>query len=229
MIPLIAYSVIAQKETKMPNQLKIKVCGMRDQQNVLDVAQTGIDFMGFIFYKKSKRYVGKHFDPEIPKSIQDPIKTVGVFVNEDSDSLLSIMQHYKFDFAQLHGDESVEYCKQLQTEGIKIIKAFGINQEFDFEQLQAYESHVDFFLFDTQSVNYGGTGQKFNWETLNQYNLSKPFLLSGGIGADDAGSVLEFEHPRLFGIDLNSKFERAPADKDVEMLGNFNQAVQRNC
>ena len=216
-----------RKVSNMPKRLKIKVCGMRDQQNVMDVMQTGIDFMGFIFYGKSKRYVGETFDSMIPQWAKSSVKTVGVFVNEKAEDVLHTVRRYNLDYVQLHGDESVEYCNYLQAEGVRIIKAFGVDDSFDFGTLNAYESVVDYFLFDTKSMNYGGTGRKFNWEMLNKYQLSKPFFLSGGIGPLDAETILEYEHPRLAGIDLNSKFELAPAKKDANLLDAFNTIVRK--
>ena len=219
-----------QKDPKMPQRLKIKVCGMRDFQNIMDVAQTGIDFMGFIFYPKSKRYVGPDFDSMIPHWVSKPIKTVGVFVDEDAKQLVHTARRYKLAYVQLHGNESPEYCQYAKSEGLRIIKAFGIDENFDFASLEAYLPYVDYFLFDTASAQHGGTGKKFNWAVLDKYALNKPFLLSGGIGPLDAQAILDYEHPMLKGIDINSRFETAPAQKDVQMLEAFNRVLRnKNC
>jgi Phosphoribosylanthranilate isomerase len=195
----------------------IKICGMRDSANIQQVAALQPDWMGFIFYPKSKRYVGKEFvHPCVPG-----VKTVAVFVDEEPGSVRDIVNDNRFDFAQLHGDESPAYCKTIKDYGIHVIKAFGIYEGFNWQKLKPYQEVCDYFLFDTSTANYGGSGRKFDWQILENYRLSKPFLLSGGIGPDDAAEIQTIKHPVLAGIDLNSKFETAPALKDIEKLRIF--------
>lgn len=211
-------------------RIHIKVCGMRDPQNVHDVAQTGVDMMGFIFYRESKRYVGPEFDSMIPRWAGNGLKTVGVFVNEAPEQVIALQQRYHLDMVQLHGNESPEYCQRLKEAGLRIIKAFGVDSQFDFRTLAAWEPYVELFLFDTESKNYGGTGRKFDWGLLSAYTLERPFMLSGGIAPTDAEAILAFEHPRFVGIDLNSRFELHPGYKDTALLSAFNRVVGRkNC
>lgn len=209
----------------MLNKVKIKVCGMRHPQNVEQVNQLGIDFMGFIFYPKSARFVETDFDPAIPKSLDTNTKSVGVFVNAEIDYVLACCKRYGFEFVQLHGSESVAYCQQMRAAGLQVIKAFGVDESFNFEQLEAYEEHVDYFLFDTKTKAHGGSGVKFSWELLSAYKLSRPFFLSGGIGPTDGEALQQFEHEKLFALDLNSKFEAAPAQKNTALLQSFLHAV----
>lgn len=199
----------------------IKVCGMREETNVREVEQLGADWMGFIFYPKSPRYVGETL-PYIPGKV----KRVGVFVNEDTDRLLALAEKNRLEILQLHGDESPDDCKALQAKGFIVIKAFGITTEkpFPSELTECYEGCCDYFLFDTRTALYGGSGKKFGWELLADYRGGTPFLLSGGISPGDVEAVKAFSHPKCIGIDLNSGFEISPAVKDVQLLQTFIEA-----
>ena len=204
--------------------MMIKVCGMREADNIRDVETLGIDMMGFIFWPKSSRYVSQRPD-YLPKHV----KRVGVFVNEDPEQVKRLADDYDLDYIQLHGHESPEYIFQLG--GLHIIKAFNISTADDLLQTQPYEGVVDYFLFDAKGKSVGGNGEKFNWNVLYAYNGSTPFLLSGGIGPDDATHVKAFHHPKCIGIDLNSCFELSPGLKDVaklkEFMYNLNTEIQR--
>lgn len=191
-----------------------KVCGMREAENIREVEALGIQLMGFIFWPKSSRYVS-----ECPSYLPSKCKRVGVFVNEDIEEVRHKAQEYALDFIQLHGSESPEYASQLHE--WKVIKAFNIATADDFSQTQAYEEMVDFFLFDTKGKMVGGNGEKFDWSVLSAYKGKTPFLLSGGIGPDDAERVKAFHHPMCVGIDLNSRFEQSPGLKDVTILKEF--------
>ncbi len=191
---------------------------MREEANVREVEQLGADWMGFIFYPKSPRYVGEML-PYIPESV----KRVGVFVNEDTDRLLALAEKNRLEILQLHGEESPDDCKALQKKGFIVIKAFGIATEkpFPSELAGRYEGYCDYFLFDTRTALYGGSGTKFGWEMLSDYRGGTPFLLSGGISPEDAAAVKAFLHPQCIGIDLNSGFEISPALKNVQSLQMF--------
>ncbi len=197
----------------------IKVCGMRDAENICQVEALGIDMMGFIFYPKSSRYVSKH-----PEYLPTKCKRVGVFVDEDIEQVKHIAEEFALDLIQLHGSESPEYAQRLRD--WKVIKAFNIATKEDLEATKPYEGLVDYFLFDTKGKSAGGNGEKFNWNVLSNYKGNTPFLLSGGIGPDDAGRIKVFQHPKCIGIDLNSRFETAPALKDINKLKSFIQALQ---
>jgi len=202
--------------------MKVKVCGMRNVNNIKDISQLPIDIIGLIFYHKSARFVGNDFSLEIVNAIPHNIGKAGVFVNESIEYVLQKSTQYNLQFLQIHGNESPQYCKDLQNQTeSKIIKAFQIDSTFDFSTLQAYQSVCDYFLFDTKSDNYGGTGLKFNWEILANYTFDKPFFLSGGIQFDDVEVIKQLQHPQLFCLDINSKFELAPALKNVELISNF--------
>ena len=191
---------------------------MREAENIREVEALGIDLMGFIFWPKSKRYVS-----EKPEYLPQKCKRVGVFVDEDIEQVKRIAENYALDFIQLHGSESPEYISHLLplTSHLSITKAFNIATAEDLEATKPYEGLVDYFLFDTKATLPGGSGQQFDWNVLEAYDGETPFLLSGGIGPNDAERVKSYYHPKCAGIDLNSRFELAPGLKDVKKLKEF--------
>ena len=197
---------------------------MREADNIRAVEALGIDMMGFIFWPKSSRYVSQR-----PDSLPKRVKRVGVFVDEDPEQVKRLADDYALDYIQLHGQESPSYIFQLR--GLHVIKAFNISIAEDLLQTQSYEGLVDCFLFDAKGKSVGGNGEKFNWDVLDAYQGNTPFLLSGGIGPDDAARVNAFYHPKCIGIDLNSRFELSPGLKDVaklkEFMCNLNTEIQR--
>jgi len=192
----------------------IKVCGMRDAENIREVEALGIDLMGFIFWPKSSRYVS-----ERPSYLPKKCKRVGVFVNEDIEQVKHIAADYALDYIQLHGSESPGYVQQLHD--WQVIKAISVSSRDDIATFKDYEGLVDYFLFDTKCTCMGGSGQQFDWSVLDSYDGNTPFLLSGGIGPDDAERVKAFHQGKCIGIDLNSKFELSPALKDINKLQEF--------
>ena len=200
----------------------VKVCGMRDADNIREVEALGIDYMGFIFWPKSSRYVS-----EMPTYLPTKCKRVGVFVDASIGDVMTIAEQYQLDLIQLHGQESSSYITQLRphlsllNSKISIIKALNIATTADLANAKQYEGIVDYLLFDTKGKSVGGNGEKFDWSVLSAYTGNTPFLLSGGIGPDDAERVKAFNHPKCIGIDLNSKFELSPALKDVNKLQEF--------
>ena len=187
---------------------------MREAENIREVEALGIDLMGFIFWEKSSRYISKR-----PAYLPTKCKRVGVFVDEDIESVKRIADDYALDYIQLHGHESSDYCAQLQ--GLHLIKAISVSSRNDIATYKTYEGLVEYFLFDTKCPSVGGSGQQFDWRVLSAYDGSTPFLLSGGIGPDDAERIKSFHHPQCIGIDLNSRFELAPGLKDVIKLQAF--------
>jgi len=193
---------------------------MKSQKNIQAVAALKPDFMGFIFYPKSPRFA-EPLDVAALNALPSTIKKIGVFVNENLENILTIAYKYKLDGVQLHGTELVEMCNELKKVGYIVIKAFPIAEAYNFKVTKAYEGVCDYFLFDTKTDAYGGSGLKFNWNMLDEYVGETPFLLSGGIAADDAEDIRKIEHPKFAGIDLNSKFEISPGLKNVELLRTF--------
>ena len=229
--------------------MKLKVCGMKYVENIQQVAVLQPDYLGFIFYEKSKRNF-EGIIPELPKSI----KKTGVFVNEMLEIVISMVEEYRIEAIQLHGDESVDYIIKLQNQllerralfveenkqikkkknqhyisenKVEIIKVFGIKDEFNFDVLKPYLEVVDFFLFDTKGKERGGNGTKFDWKVLKKYPFKKPFFLSGGIGLSDVKEVQEIINSELplHGLDVNSKFESAPGKKNIEELKKFKKEL----
>ena len=192
----------------------IKVCGMKYPDNISDLSMLPIDFIGMIFYEKSPRYVSDLQPEEINTRGKE---LVGVFVNASETEIMQMTNKYNLDLIQLHGSESPEFCKKL-NETMPVIKAFSIADASDFEQTKEYEGLWGYFLFDTKTPQYGGSGQKFDWQILKEYKGSMPFLLSGGISIDDVEAIKQIKHPRFEGIDLNSRFEIEPGLKDINKL-----------
>lgn len=198
----------------------IKICGMKVPENIKQVAALRPDLMGFIFYPKSPRYA-EPLDAETMTALPESIRKIGVFVNEDLERILTLTYKYKLDGVQLHGTENAAICRELKEAGLLVLKAFPIADAYNFKVTGAYEGVCDYFLFDTKTATYGGSGQKFDWGILNEYKGETAFLLSGGIGADDADAILKINHPKMAGIDLNSKFEISAGLKNVELLKSF--------
>ena len=232
--------------------MKLKVCGMKYVENIQQVADLQPDYLGFIFYEKSKR----NFEGIIPE-FSNSIKKTGVFVNEYIEIVISLVEEYRLDAIQLHGDESVEYISDLKNQlierralfieenkqikkkknqhyisknDVEIIKVFGIKDEFNFDVLKPYLEVVDFFLFDTKGKERGGNGTKFDWSVLEKYPFEKPFFLSGGIGLEDVEEVKKIMKSNLpiYALDVNSQFESKPGVKKIEELKEFKKNVITN-
>lgn len=239
----------------------IKVCGMREPENIRAVAQLGVDLIGLIFWPKSPRYVrnipiragivpdkpslsmssvGEAKSNDVPldgKTEKQETKKpaiVGVFVNEMPQTVITHAYNYHLDYLQLHGKESATYIDNLRRTlvpdilpNVKIIKAISIREASDVEQWREYQGHADIILFDTKCKSMGGSGEHFDWSVLESYDGDIPFLLSGGIGPDDAEALLLFRHPQCIGYDLNSRFETSPGVKDVERISQFLSAIRQ--
>ncbi|MEX0996443.1 MAG: phosphoribosylanthranilate isomerase [Flavobacteriaceae bacterium] len=198
--------------------MKIKICGLKEANNIQQVSQANPDYMGFIFYPKSSRFVGDDFSKTALIEIPDNIIKTAVFVNESVENILKIVQKYDFEAVQLHGHESPEICRQLKEKNLIVIKAFAIDTTFDFEKLHPYEKQCDSFLFDTKTNHFGGSGKTFNWKLLEKYNLKTPFFLSGGLGLENLEAVLKLKHDKLYGLDFNSRLEDRPGLKNIELI-----------
>ncbi len=196
----------------------IKVCGARDEENIRQLEQLDIDWIGFIFYPGSPRYVGKGIG-----YIPSKLKKVGVFVDQNPQYIRDRAKQYRLDAIQLHGSEPPWYCITLREEGFQIIKSFSIDSggSIPKAQLHAYEGKCDYFLFDTKTKLHGGSGEKFVWDKLGDYQGDTPFLLSGGISPMDGEEIRSIKHSKLAGIDINSRFEIEPAMKDIELIKTF--------
>jgi phosphoribosylanthranilate isomerase len=202
----------------------IKVCGMCHSENIRQVAALDVDWIGFIFWTKSKRqFTGENEDWVIGNR-----KKVGVFVNSFAEEMMQTAITYGLDYLQLHGEESPELCHTLQKRGYSLIKAFPIATENDLKQTREYEGRVDYFLFDSKCESYGGSGRRFDWSVLKTYRGETPFLLSGGINPQSLEAIRRFHHPGFAGIDLNSGFEIEPGVKDIGKLTPFIRSLRAN-
>lgn len=198
----------------------IKVCGMKYPENIESVAALEPDFLGFIFYPKSPRYA-EELDLNTMNHLPEKCKKIGVFVNEDLTFIKKKVEKYNLQGVQLHGKETPELCRILKEQGLIVLKAFSIAATDDFDATAEYEGTADYFLFDTKTPAYGGSGTKFDWHILGAYVGKTPFLLSGGISANDSNDVLLIEHPMFAGVDLNSRFEIEPGLKNITLLKQF--------
>lgn len=197
--------------------MQLKVCGMRDSENIRQLLALKPDYMGFIFFEKSLRYVGDDLDENLLKSFPNFIQKAGVFVNAPIEYLKEQVRKYELDLVQLHGDEPVDYVAELYALGIRVMKVFPVGASFSPE-LSRYKPFVEFFLFDTKGQARGGTGKTFDWKLLKDYDLDCPFFLSGGIGLENVKNLSSLEGLPVHAIDVNSRFEQAPGLKDIEMI-----------
>jgi len=207
--------------------VRIKICGMKYPDNMIEVGSLLPDYMGFIFWPKSARYFDGEM-PELPKSI----KKTGVFVNESITVIEEKVKKYNLQAVQLHGQESVVFCSELKAKfgtSIEIIKVFSADENFDFSVLEPYESVCDYFLFDTKGKLPGGNGTTFDWKILENYSSTKPFFLSGGIGIEELDSINEILKTNLpiYAIDVNSKFEIEPGLKNINLVGTIRELSLR--
>ena len=202
--------------------MRVKVCGLKDPENIAQVLECNPDYLGFIFYENSPRFVAG-LNADLIKKISS-VKKAGVFVNETQDEILKHVSAFGLDLVQLHGNESVGFCTDLQKQ-VSVIKAFQFDDDFDFSILNDYKDSCDYFLFDSKSTQYGGSGKKFNWQRLKEYKWDKPFFLSGGITLDDLTEIsnLRSQIPALFAIDVNSGFEDSPGIKNINKLNLLKQ------
>jgi phosphoribosylanthranilate isomerase len=213
-------------KTYFEAMLRIKVCGLTDPDNVKKIAESNPDIMGFIFYPGSKRYVGDRPEESLVNNVPSGILKTGVFVDEEPSKIIYKKNLFRLDLVQLHGIESPEYCDYLKNNGLTLIKAFGINNNFNFKILEKYVDTCEYFLFDTKTGSQGGSGLKFDWRRINEYNLDKQFLLSGGIGPEDASQVKEINHKYLFAVDINSHFEISPGIKNYKKIKEFIKEIK---
>jgi len=220
-----------------PANMNIKVCGITQLKQLEHLDAIDIEFAGLNFYKESPRYVvGKISGDEIRDGDYD-IRKVGVFVNENMEMIMKTIEEYDLDIVQLHGDESTAVCMRLSEE-VEVIKTFRINNETKNieEMIKKYDDACDYYLFDTGGYSSpfagggetmpGGTGKQFDWKLLSDNRIEKPFFLAGGIGLPDVVRVKTFEHPDLFAVDINSKFEISPGVKDLDLVKMFAQVLR---
>lgn len=205
--------------------MKLKVCGLKEEENIKSVLACEPDLIGFIFYDKSPRFI-KELDADFVRNISQS-KKVGVFVNESESVILNKVKEYKLDYVQLHGDESPMFCEDIRKH-IPVIKAFRIDNDFNFDLLLDYINCCDYFLFDSNTKAYGGSGESFNHKKLEEYNLSKPFFLSGGIDEVILSETEELKKrfPQLFALDVNSRFEISAGIKDTERIKSFSKKLK---
>lgn len=207
--------------------MKLKVCGMKYSENIIEIAKQNPNYLGFIFWNKSSRFFTGTI-PEIPNSIEK----VGVFVDANLDEITTKMEQYDLDLIQLHGEETSDFCRELKSKNYRIIKAFAVDSGFNFEKLKEYELVCDYFLFDTKGVLPGGNGTAFDWNILSKYHLETPFFLSGGIGIQDCKKINEFmlsdTSKKCIALDVNSKFEIKPGLKNEKEILQFKKMLNEN-
>jgi phosphoribosylanthranilate isomerase len=196
-------------------RLHIKVCGMKHPANISEVSMLDIDYMGFIFYSKSPRFVGEEF---VLPPLTSRLNRVGVFVNESTKSILAKAAEFGLNHIQLHGSESPQQCIELRTDGLKIIKVFSVDDEFNFKGTLPYRDVSDFFLFDTKGKYFGGNAKTFNWSVLNKYDQEVPFFLSGGLNEENLREGELFSTWNLHAVDVNSGVEDSPGLKNINAI-----------
>lgn len=205
--------------------IKLKICGMKYPENIVEISALHPDYLGFIFWEKSIR----NMDIESIPKIQPSIKKVGVFVDASIDEIRAKVNLFQLDIIQLHGNETIAFCKELKKLNIEIIKVFSINNFFDFSILKDFIPQIDYFLFDTKGKLPGGNGITFDWKILENYPYEKPFFLSGGIGKTEVDAIKDFFQTEVakkcIAIDVNSRFETKPAYKSEIKLRKFKKLL----
>jgi len=206
------------------SRLKLKVCGMRDPENISEVAAVKPDYMGFIFYEESPRNVGCSFT--LPSSFPSTIRKVGVFVRDGVDMIANMAEKLSLDYIQLHGaEDNIALCEVLASKNLRIIKAFSVDENFDFAITKPYKDVVDFFLFDTKGKLRGGNGTTFDWRALEQYDQEVPFLLSGGLNPENVANLSLLKGMNIHALDINSGVERWPGNKDIEKIKSIQTTI----
>ena len=214
-----------QPDTGNKGTLQVKVCGMRDPQNLEQVCTLAPEYVGFIFYARSQRFVGSNPDPALFDIPGAAIKKVGVFVDEELNGVRRAVARYGLHAVQLHGGESPDYCQILSGEQVEVIKV--LDPRSSRSELERYGGAVDLFLFDSAGAGHGGSGLKFDWTLLEDLHPGAPFLLSGGIGPGDVTSVRSLRLNGMKGVDVNSRFEHSPGIKDVDLLRHFINEIRK--
>ncbi|TPG61770.1 phosphoribosylanthranilate isomerase [Hymenobacter nivis] len=209
-------------------RLLVKVCGMREAASLAAVADQGPDFLGFIFAPASPRYVGDVLTPDLVHGLPEHVQRVGVFVDAPTAQVLAIAYRFGLNYVQLHGHETPAQCAEIRAAGLRVIKAFGVGEGFDFDTLGPYVPHCDFFLFDALGPAPGGNGRVFDWRVLEKYPWPVPYLLAGGLRPEHAAVVRNLQLPGLAGIDLNSGLETAPGVKDPARVAAFFDGLGRS-
>lgn len=197
-------------------KINIKICGMRDVDNIMQIASFNPDYLGFIFYPASPRFVGEDF--KLPEDLPSTIQRVGVFVNETTEKIIEKAKNIGLDYIQLHGSEPLQQAVELKDYGIKVIKVFSVDDAFNFSVTKPYVPIVDYFLFDTKGKYFGGNAKAFNWEVLKNYDQEIPFFLSGGLSPENVSAVSSLKGMNLHALDLNSGIEETPGVKSTEKL-----------
>lgn len=200
---------------------------MRDHNNIEALVKLQPDYIGFIFYPPSPRFAGDILKPSTTQKISSSIKKTGVFVNATTETILTTSEKYTLNAVQLHGEETPEQCQKLLEAGLEVIKAFKPTQPADFMATEAYLDVCHFFLFDTPTLHYGGSGKKFDWEILAHYKDHKPFFLSGGIGEEDISAIIENCPLKPYAVDINSRFETEPGIKNIQAVQRFIASIKQ--
>jgi len=202
---------------------KVKICGITNKMDAIAASQLGVDMLGFVFYKDSKRYVEPRIAEDIVNELPQSVKRAGVFVNEDMSKVLEIAQDVSLDILQFHGDETPEYCRSFRP-SYKVIKAFRVKDKESLKKVNEYD--VDFYLFDTFNGGLpGGTGEVFNWDILKDFEVLKPVILSGGLTPGNIQAAIKEVSP--YAVDVSTGVERTPGKKDQELMKKFIDNVRK--
>lgn len=208
----------------MKNLLQIKMCGVNHLNTISEAKKLDLDYIGLIFYPQSERcFKPTNEKLSALKSLPKSIKKVGVFVNEKEDYIKKMIEEFELDMVQLHGMETPLFVEKI-AEIKPVIKAFHLTNKLPLEKTKPYNNCT--LLFDTAGGKFGGNGIKFNWKTLQSYNLESQFLLSGGITLNDAQAILKIDHPKLLGVDINSRFELSPGEKNIALVNEFINTIK---
>lgn len=203
-------------------RLQIKVCGLSDRANAAAVAALGPDFIGFNFWPQSRRFVGKDFEKVLPVDAALSVKRIGVFVDSEPAEVERAVQECALQGVQLHGGESVEYCRGLRKTcpDLLIIKALAVGDVFPAALVEQFSKEADYLLFDTPSEGFGGSGRRFDWRLLEEYSGPVPALIAGGVDETNLEYLKELRRKgrAIAGVDINSRVEIEPGLKSIERV-----------
>lgn len=204
--------------------MKVKLCGFKEENSLKAAIAAKCDFIGFIFYEKSPRFVTIENAAKLAKLVPQSISKVAIVVDTKIEFLEEIAQKFSPQFFQFHGKESVEFLQKVKEKfpQIKIIKAFAINEIKDLQQIENFKQVADLFLFDGKNA---GSGQKFDWEILHNFSCKKDWFLSGGLNINNIDSALEITGAKM--IDISSGLEEIRGKKSVKLIADFMAKIRK--
>jgi len=202
---------------------RIKICGITNKIDAVNAAKLGVDMLGFVFYKKSKRYVNAATAEDVINELPPRIGKAGIFVDEAKEDVIKIAEDAGLDMLQFHGEETPEYCGYFKNR-FKVIKAFRLKDRNDLKVINDYDAN--FYLLDTYKTDsIGGTGETFDWKILKDFEILRPVILSGGLTPANVSAAIKEIAP--YAVDVSTGVEASPGKKDLTLMKKFVENVRK--